>query len=141
MIQFSDYHHITPVQVRFNDVDRLNHVNNATYLSYFELGRVQYFNKVINDFINWDEKGIVIARVEVNYAAPVFLNDDIYCCTKVIKTGTKSITIKNSIVKNLNGQIIECASGISILVAMDYVQQKSIPLPQTLVDLINNFEN
>lgn len=140
MIQFSDYHHITPVQLRFSDVDRLNHVNNACYLSYFELGRVLYFNEVIKDYINWDEKGFVIARVEVNYLAPVYLNDEVYCCTKVIKTGTKSFTIRNSIVKKINNQITECASGISILVAMDYIKQQSIPLPDALIELINNFE-
>ena len=32
-----------PIQMRFNDVDALGHVNNSMYQQYFDLGRVDYF--------------------------------------------------------------------------------------------------
>ena len=52
-MNYSDYKHFIPIQIRFSDVDRLNHVNNACYLNYFELGRVKYFNEVFKDKINF----------------------------------------------------------------------------------------
>ncbi len=129
MITFGDYKHIIPIQVRFSDIDRLNHVNNACYLNYFELGRVQYFTAVLSSSINWNTHGFVAARTEIDHLAPVFLNDEIYCCSRVIRLGNKSLTIKNSIVKKENDTLIEWAAGIGILVAMDYVNNVSIELP------------
>jgi acyl-CoA thioester hydrolase len=35
--------HTTTIQVRFADVDKLGHVNNAKYLTYFEIARMQFF--------------------------------------------------------------------------------------------------
>ncbi len=59
---FEDFKHVTPIQIRFVDIDRLDHVNNACYLNFFELGRVKYFNLVLGNTINWKESGFVIAR-------------------------------------------------------------------------------
>lgn len=141
MIHFNDFKHIIPIQIRFSDIDRLNHVNNACYHNYFELGRVTYFNDVFKENINWNDKGFVLARTEIDHLEPVFLNDEVFCCTKVIKTGTKSLTIKNSLIKKQNSQIIECAACIGILVAMDYTANQSIELPPTWVELIVKYES
>lgn len=137
---FKDYKHVTFIQVRFSDIDRLGHVNNACYLSYSELGRISYFNDVYKENINWDEKGFVLARIELDYILPLFLRDEIYCFSKVLKTGTKSVTLKNSIVKKINNEFIECAAGICVLVAMDYLTNKSIVLPEKWVELTVKFE-
>lgn len=141
MISFKDYKHIIPIQIRFSDIDRLNHVNNACYLNYFELGRVKYFNDVFRQNINWNEKGFVLARTEIDHIEPVFLNDTVYCGTKIIKIGTKSITVQNSIIKQHHEQLVECASGIGILVAMDYINQQSIEVPLVWAELIKQFES
>lgn len=137
---YKDYKHIIPVQIRFCDVDKLNHVNNSVYHNYVELGRVIYFKDVLKDEVNWDEIGFILARTEIDHLIQVHLNDDIYCCTKVMKFGTKSITFKNSIVKKENGQFIECASVTGILVAMDYVNNLSIAVPARWKELMTDFE-
>lgn len=138
---FKDYKHVIPIQIRFSDIDRINHVNNACYLNYFELGRVKYFNDVFRENINWGEKGFVLARTELDHIEPVFLNDQISCYTKIIKIGTKSVTIQNSIVKHTKQGDIECAAGIGVLVAMDYIKQQSIEVPPVWIELIKKFEN
>jgi len=137
----SDYKHVIPIQVRFSDIDRLNHVNNACYLNYFELGRVKYFNDVFKEHINWNEKGFILARTEVDHIEPIILNDEVLCFTKVFKTGTKSLTVKNTVVKLINGKMIECANGIGVLVAMDYLKNQSIELPLKWIELISKFES
>jgi acyl-CoA thioester hydrolase len=137
---FEDYKHYTPIQIRFSDIDRLDHVNNACYLNYFELGRVNYFNEVFRDKINWKDKGFVLARTEIDHLEPLFLADEVYCFTKVEKIGTKSLTLKNTVAKKTSSSLITCASGIGILVAMDYVSKLSIELPKEWIDLINFYE-
>ena len=36
-----------PIQIRFNDVDRLGHVNNNSYFSYYDLGKEEYLNNIL----------------------------------------------------------------------------------------------
>lgn len=137
---YKDYKHIIPVQIRFCDIDKLDHVNNSVYHNYIELGRVTYFKEVLNDKVNWDESGFILARTEIDHLIQVHLNDEIYCCTKAIKFGNKSITFRNAIVKKEKGAFIECASTIGVLVAMDYVNNVSMPVPALWRELMEQFE-
>ena len=36
-----------PIQIRWRDLDALGHVNNAVYLTYFELARLAYIRAVL----------------------------------------------------------------------------------------------
>ncbi|MEI8136835.1 MAG: acyl-CoA thioesterase [Bacteroidota bacterium] len=139
-MNYKDYKHVTPIQIRFIDIDRLDHVNNACFLSFFELGRVKYFNHVLNKHIDWQKSGFVIARTEIDHITPIYLLDEIYCFTKIIKIGTKSITIRNSIVRKDGDNFMECANGIGILVSMDYINKISIDMPHKWRELIEDFE-
>ena|SRR5437868_384623 len=137
---YGDYKHIIPIQIRFSDIDRLDHVNNACYHNYVELGRVSYFEKVLKDQVKWDKQGFVLARTEIDHLISLFLEDEVFCGTKVAKIGNKSITVKNSIFKKVNQEFIECAAVTGILVAMDYVNNSSILIPDEWRKLMEDFE-
>jgi acyl-CoA thioester hydrolase len=47
-----NFFHITPIQIRFNDIDKLNHVTNSVYQQYFDLGKMDYFNDVLQEQMN-----------------------------------------------------------------------------------------
>jgi acyl-CoA thioester hydrolase len=140
MISFRDYRHVIPIQVRFSDIDKLDHVNNACYHNYIELGRVQYFEKILAGHINWDESGFVLARTEMDHLEQAYLHDELYCFTRVYRFGNKSIGVRNSIVKKESGSLIECAAVNAVLVAMDYRKNESIVVPQRWRELIAGFE-
>lgn len=140
MIPFEDYKHGLKIQIRFSDIDKINHVNNACYLNYFETSRVNYFDTVFKGRNNWNKQGFVLARNEINHLVPIHLEDEIYCLTKVVQLGTKSLTLKNAIIKKVGDSYIESANGIGILVAMNYVTHESIALPEEWKQLINEFE-
>ncbi len=36
--------HTTPIQIRFNDVDQMGHVNNAVIMEYLDLGKDAFFS-------------------------------------------------------------------------------------------------
>jgi acyl-CoA thioester hydrolase len=139
-MNFQDYRHVIPIQIRFSDIDRLNHVNNSCYHNYFELGRVKYFNGIVHEDLNWIEKGFVLARTEIDHIESLFLDDEVWCFTKVTKLGNKSLTIKNSIVKKGKDGLIESAVGIGIVVARDFVRRESIEIPQEWAEHIKKFE-
>ena len=140
MIRFKDYRHCIPVQIRFSDIDKLNHVNNACYHNYIEMGRVKYFEDVIGDRVNWEQSGFMLARTEIDHIEQVYLQDEIYCFTRVFRIGNKSVGIKNSIVKKEAGELIECAEINAVLVAMDYRSNSSIRVPDEWRKKFSAFE-
>ena len=140
MITFEDYKHSIPIQIRFSDIDKINHVNNACYLNYFETARVNYFDLVFKGRNDWTKLGFVLARNEINHLHPLHLEDQIFCYTKITELGNKSMTIKNCILKKTTDGLIECANGIGILVAMNYVTRESVLIPEDWKKMITEFE-
>ena len=51
----------TQVQLRFNDIDALGHVNNSVYFQFFDLAKTEYFAGLeVDADINWCKPAIVI---------------------------------------------------------------------------------
>jgi acyl-CoA thioester hydrolase len=139
-MKYRDFSHHTPLQIRFADIDRLNHVNNAVYHSFFELGRVNYFKDVLQHDINWDNEGFILAHTEINHLLPLYLNDKVHCFTRVTRLGNKSLTIENIVVKESGKDLIVSAAGQGVLVAMDYQNNLSVPIPELWRNRIRAFE-
>jgi acyl-CoA thioester hydrolase len=134
------FKHKTAIQIRFKDMDALNHVNNANYITYFEIARVNYFDAVINEEVNWSEQGIILATISVDYKSPILLNDTLFVYTKCTRLGNKSFDFSYSIVKEKNEIEIELASGSSVQVCFDYTNQSTIAIPESWRKKIQVFE-
>lgn len=136
------FKHKTPIQIRFKDIDRMGHVNNANYLTYIELARVKYFEEVVRLDKRWSpEVGIILARIEVDFKAPVFLHDNIFVYTRCARIGTKSITLDWAVVRDKQHTEEIVAQGIAVLVYYDYRNEKTIPVPEEHRRAIGQFEN
>jgi acyl-CoA thioester hydrolase len=61
------------IQVRFSDIDVMGHVNNAVYLSYFEMTRVHYFRELLGLEWDWKSHGILLVRNEIDYIKPILI--------------------------------------------------------------------
>ncbi len=121
--------HLLPIQVRFKDIDGVGHVNNACYLSYLELGRIAYFQEITGGKVDWSRKGIILARIVIDYKEPVLLNDEVYvgtCCSRI---GGKSFDLSCAVIKKKNGKYFIAASALSVLVCYDYEKAASMKIP------------
>ena len=58
------------VQIRFSDLDALNHVNNSFHAQYYDLGRINYFEKVMGEQLSWSDITVVIVNTETNFFIP-----------------------------------------------------------------------
>ena len=63
------------IQIRFSDIDVMGHVNNATYLSYFEYTRMHYFEKLLGLKWEWKKHGILLVRNEIEYLNKITINE------------------------------------------------------------------
>lgn len=136
----SGYRHKIKIQIRFKDIDKLGHVNNANHLTYIELGRVEYFKDVVRTKIEWDKTGMILANCEIAYKQPILLDDNLYCYTKVSRFGTKSFDIENLLVVDNGSNPQLCAITKVTLVCMNYETKQTIEVPEIWKDLVNAFE-
>ena len=131
--------HKVPVQIRFNDIDVIGHVNNAMYFQYLDYARMNYFKQVFDDVIYWRKKGLILAKMEMEYYEPVFLGENISVCTKIEKIGNKSIQMHQHIVKDSDDEEL-IASCTSILVGYDYTEQASMKVPPAWKEKVLDYE-
>ena len=126
------FKHKTPIQIRFKDIDKLGHVNNANHITYFELARVDYFDVLATEDIkiDWVNEGVILAKIEMEYEQPILLEDKVFVYTWVSKMGSKSFDMACSIVKVVNGVEIEVAKGLAIIVCFNYKTNQTILVPE-----------
>lgn len=128
------------VEIRFNDIDSFEHVNNAIYLSYFEQARLGYLRDVFKDSLNWTTEGFIIAKAIVDYKFPVFLKDKIAVKIRCSRIGNSSFDFAYEVVKYKGDAEIICATGTTVMVAFNYAENKVIPIPEKWKTIFNEFD-
>lgn len=123
----SSFKHRHPVEVRFNDVDILGHVNNTVYFSIYDTGKAIYFRDIADWDIDWREVETVIANIDCAYMAPMFFGEDLEVCTKVISMHDKSFRLLQMIWNRETGQVKSACE--TVMVSFDPETQHAIPMP------------
>lgn len=136
----SAYRFKTPIQVRFKDVDKQGHVNNANHLTYFEISRTDYFKEIFRKTHDWDKTGMILAHTEITYKLPITLEDNIVCFTRVSRFGDKSFDMENVLAAKTADSYELRAFGKSVLVCMDYVNKQTVSVPAEWIHASNAFE-
>ncbi len=135
-----EFKHKIKIQIRYKDVDKQGHVNNANHLTYFETARMEYFKDVYKKPVDWETAGLILARNEVNYFVPILLEDEVYCYTKVISFGTKSFEICCLLTKKTQKGEEICADGKSVIVCFNYKTNQTIEVPADWIEAVNKYE-
>ena len=122
----------TPIRVRFRDTDAMGHVNNAVFLTYLELARIDYFFnrfKVVKPL----DLSFILARVEIDFKRPITMADNPLVQVWVSRIGKSSWSFSYRITDKKD-KTITFALANSVQVAFDYKKNTSIPLPQEFKD-------
>ncbi len=122
------FKHRQEIQIRFCDTDSLGHVNNSNYLSYMELARISYIDKVFGNSINWSSDGVILAKAVVDFKLPVMLYDKLFVYIRTSRLGTKSFDIEYLFVREVNGSNEVVSTGSTIMVAYNYSTNKTIEI-------------
>ncbi|MBI3510807.1 MAG: acyl-CoA thioesterase [Bacteroidetes bacterium] len=122
--------HITPIQIRFKDIDALGHVNNANHFTYFETARIKFFNDLIGEEIDWRKAGMILASTSINYRKPILITDEIFVLTEFVKAGRTSFELAYRIVKKINEKEVLLADGTSVMVCFSYEMKKAVEIPE-----------
>ena len=118
--------HTLPVQIRFSDVDPFGHMNNSVYFSLYDLAKSSYLKEVSGE-TDWDKIGVVVANVNADFLAPVFISDQLEIETAVIHLGHKSFTLMQRAIDRKSG-LLKCQCR-TVMVAYDTAAKKPVELP------------
>ena len=135
-----DYNFAFTVASRWRDMDAIGHINNETILSYFEDVRVRYLSSLSIDINSQSESNsVILASMKIDYYHQVSYPDifDVGC--RIIRVGTKSFDLLSSIfLKDYDKTLV---SGLFTIVCFDYVEQKTIVVPDIIKNQLNPLVN
>lgn len=127
-----------PVQVRWRDMDALGHVNNAVYITYFELARLTYVRKLVGPDAAIDRRTLlpaefqfILAEVNIKYRYPATLGDTLVVDIWVSSAGRKSWVFDYRITDEKSGRLF--AEGCTTQVWYDYAANESRAVPEEMI--------
>ena len=132
------FHFKTSIPIRFADIDSFGHVNNAYYLTYFEIARTAYWSEILK----WDLNviGIILAKAEITFIKPIMLNDELIAYVKTSRIGNKSFTIDYALATIKNGQEDICTTGRTVCITYNYEEKCSTLIPENYRLKMESFE-
>jgi acyl-CoA thioester hydrolase len=123
-----NYFHSTPIQIRFNDIDQLGHVTNSVYQQYFDLGRMEYFNEVLKEQMDWEVEGLILASISIEYLNPIKLYDKVVVRSKIHHIGNKSLKMSQDLFDESTGKI--AATSKATMVGYSNKDESTIRIPE-----------
>lgn len=132
------FRHEVPLQIRFNDIDLLGHLNNAVYIQFFDLGKSRYFQDVMPECVDWRHINIVVANINCDFFAPTYITEPIAVLTTITHMGEKSFALEQRIVNSDNGEV-KCIAK-TIMVGFDMTTGKSAPIDPKWVEALERYE-
>ena len=132
------FNHTLDVQLRFNDIDALGHLNNSVYFVLFDLGKAKYFVTARGEEIDWRKTNIVVANVNCNFLAPTYFNENVAVQTQVSAMYDKSFKVVQQLI-NKDTLEVKCLC-TTIMVGFDVKRGISAPIGEEWVEVLSRYE-
>jgi acyl-CoA thioester hydrolase len=121
---------IARIDVRWADVDRMQHVNNVVHFRWMEIARTDYFSRV--EFAQHVPPNVypILASIRCDYRAQLRHPDVVRVSYSTLRIGTSSVQHGYRIWSE--GQKKLVAEGDGTWICFDYGAQRPLPLPEPL---------
>jgi acyl-CoA thioester hydrolase len=118
-------------RVRFRDLDAMNHVNNAVFLTYLEQARF-HFLEHLGLARREQDPPLILARVEIDFRAPASFGDEVAIGVRAGRIGTKSFELEFEL--HADGRVV--AEAKSVQVGYDYGRAETVELSDAWRDAL-----
>lgn len=115
--------------IEWGDMDALGHVNNTRYFDYFQEARVEWLASMQMDMLQ--REGPVLIHTGCTYLKPVVYPATLTLNCSLHSPGRSSFMIDYDLFQ----EEVLVAQGTSKIVWVDYVENKSVPIPDVLRNL------
>lgn len=132
----TDFKFSMPIQLRYADFDMLGHLNNATYVTYYEVARLHYFEQ-----LGWTLKDAtnVVAHLDIDFLLPILPDSKVLCSIKTISLGSKSFQMQYALTSMDSKSFFSRAH--SVQVCIDRNDGKAIIIPDNVRELLSKYDS
>ncbi|MEM9473843.1 MAG: thioesterase family protein [Pseudomonadota bacterium] len=113
-------------RVRFYELDALNHVNNVTYLRWFETTRIRWLSDYKISFYSENDPTLVIRALSSEYLAPMFLNDDYVVTARCISF--RKTSFKKEYAVWSGGKMTVHGTAVIVMTEADGTTKRALPV-------------
>jgi acyl-CoA thioester hydrolase len=115
------------LDVRYSDYDTKEHVNNAVYLTYFEMARARAW---LEEIAGSTDFPFVVAEATVRYRSQARLGDPLDITIWTSEVRTRAWVWQYRIVDARDERLV--AEGSTVQVMFDYDSRRPMPIPEEL---------
>lgn len=115
------------LEPRYNDYDSRGHVNNAVYLTYFEVARHRAWRVLTGLTADFP---FIIAEAHIKYVSQAKFGDPLAIDIKTTEVRNKAWVWSYRIIDIRDERLV--AEGSTVQVMYDYDVQRPIPIPDSL---------
>jgi len=133
----SPFRFSTTIEVRWRDLDALNHVNNAVYFTYLEQSRVQYVRELGLAPDAPSGIGFIVAEASCRFKSPLTLGEQVTVHIRASELRRSSFIFEYRLEGNDRRVAAEARTA---QVCYDYQNQHPIPMPDEWRDKLVEFE-
>jgi acyl-CoA thioester hydrolase len=133
-----NFRHVTPIEVRFRDLDAFGHVNNGVFFTYIETARIRYLVDVgvRSPQKGWNDLAFILAHINCDFRRPIFYDQRVEVGSRIVEIKQSSMRLAHRI--EADGEL--AAEGDGVLVHYDYATQSSMPISAEMRAKIAAFE-
>jgi len=125
------------IPVRWGDMDALGHVNNVKFFTFDESVRIAYFDELARaDRSFMKTHGMILAHIGADFIAQLHYPATLEVGIRVAKIGRSSLNTVAAMFSE--GKLIAVTKGV--IVWFDYANQKTMPIPEHVRELIRKRE-
>ncbi len=116
------------------DMDSLGHLNNATYVSYLERGRMDFYRRIGLKLEpqRGPRLGTVVVNMDINFRSECFAGDVLRIHTRAFNRGTRSYMLEQSITHEQRGVV--CDARVTNVI-MELGNRTVVDIPPALARL------
>lgn len=133
----SDFRITCEIAPRFRDTDAMGHVNNAVYVTYFEIARQEYWQRV-QGHSDYKRVPFILAHVTLDFRSELLVREVAVVGIRCDHIGGKSFSFVYEVWEKESGRLI--AEGRTVQVCYDYSVKGTIAMPPDLRRTIEALE-
>lgn len=132
------FHHTLPIQVRFNDFDALQHVNNTIYLEYMDYAKTQYIAQVLKGVFDVFHESLVIVNVNCEYYEITRYGEPVQVLTRVDTLSEHTVVFVQRVINPDTGHVKAIAR--TVMVGYDIAGDCKMAIPDSWRKRIGDYE-
>jgi acyl-CoA thioester hydrolase len=126
---------VVPLRVRFSETDAMGVANNAAYLAWFEVGRVEYLREIGHSYADVHSGGMdmVVIEARVSYLRPLRFDDrfTVTCVCTAVRAATFTFAYE------LHGEHGLCTRGETRHACVDRALGRPVRVPGWLAQAVS----